>query len=216
MSRINKAFTRAVVALFVLAGATARADESAPQQQPLRFEATPLVGYGLGGTFRLSDSGQSLNIRDHASFGLALDAQAADIGQYELLYATQSTDLQGQGFGPVKVRLDYLQIGGTEFLGESQRFRPYILATVGATRIDPASANGSETTRFSLSGGVGVRAPLNRHLSVRIEGRGFLTLLSSDTDIFCRSDQSGALCHVRARGSGLFQFDFFAGAAYAF
>jgi hypothetical protein len=200
----------------VLGCATAEADESAPAPQSPRFEVSPLVGYGLGGTFRLSDSGQSLDVHDHASFGLALDARAGDIGQYELLYATQSTDLQGQGFAPLKVRVDYLHIGGTEFLGESQRFRPYILATVGATRIDPASASGSEATRFSLSGGVGVRAPLNRHLSVRIEGRGFLTLLNSDADIFCRSDQSGALCHVRAHGSSLFQFHFFAGAAYAF
>jgi hypothetical protein len=214
MSKVPAA--RALLALALLACARAQANEPPAARQPLRFEASAFIGYGLGGSLKLADSGQSVSVNDHDSFALALDAPAADIGQYELFYATQSTDLQGAQFARTKIRLDYLHLGGTEFLGESRRYQPYILASLGATRIDPASSNGSEDTRFSLSGGIGVRTALSRHLSVRIEGRGFLTFLNSDAAIFCRSDQSGALCNVHARGSGLFQFHFFAGAAYAF
>ena len=61
-----------------------------------------------------------------------------------------------------------------------------------------------------------MRVPIGPHFSLRLEGRGFLTVLNANSAIFCRSDQSGGLCLVRARGSSMFQFDFLAGAAYAF
>jgi len=68
----------------------------------------------------------------------------------------------------------------------------------------------STKTRFSLSLALGLRVPLNHQASLRFEGRGFLTPISKDSAIFCRSDQSGALCRVRVRGDLLFQADFFA------
>ena len=61
-----------------------------------------------------------------------------------------------------------------------------------------------------------MRVPISTHFSLRLEGRGFLTIMNADTAIFCRSDQTGALCLVRARGSSLFQLDLLAGAACAF
>ncbi len=61
-----------------------------------------------------------------------------------------------------------------------------------------------------------MRVPVSPHFSLRLEGRGFLTPVNTDSAFFCRSDQSGALCQVRVRGSSFFQFDLLAGAAYAF
>ncbi len=183
---------------------------------PQRFELSPFIGYGLGGSFTLSGSGQQVDMDNHGSFALALDAQAGDAGQYELLYARQSTVLRGAGFAATGVDVEYLQLGGTALLGDGVHLRPYILAGVGVTRLSPGPAIAHEDTRFSGSLGLGVRVPISRHLSLRLEGRGFLTLLNANGAIFCRSDQSGGLCLVRARGSSMFQFDFLAGAAYAF
>src|SRR5579864_8313141 len=66
------------LALTALGCVAANADEtdSIPPSQSLRFEISPFIGYGLGGGFKLSDTGQSVNIRDHASFALALDGRA--------------------------------------------------------------------------------------------------------------------------------------------
>jgi hypothetical protein len=61
-----------------------------------------------------------------------------------------------------------------------------------------------------------LRAPLTQHFSLRLEARGYITPLNSDTALFCRSEQGSALCQVRGRGSALFQGDFLAGATYAF
>jgi hypothetical protein len=58
--------------------------------------------------------------------------------------------------------------------------------------------------------------PFREHFSVRLEARGFVTLVNPDTAFFCRSDQTGLLCRVRSSGSTFIQYDLLAGAAYAF
>ena len=58
--------------------------------------------------------------------------------------------------------------------------------------------------------------PVSPHFALRLEGRGLLTPVNTDSELFCRSDGSGALCRVRVRGSSFFQFDFLAGAAYVY
>jgi hypothetical protein len=200
----------------VLLAATMAGAAKPALSEPLRFEVTPFIGYRLGGGFKLSDTGQQVDMDDHGSFALALDVQAADAGQYELLYARQSTVLRGAAFAATKIAVEYLHIGGTALLADGPRLKAYILAGIGATRLSPGPTVGREDSRFSASLGLGMRVPVSPRFSLRLEGRGFLTLMNADTAIFCRSDQGGALCLVRARGSSLFQFDFLAGAAYAF
>ena len=181
-----------------------------------RFEVSPFIGYGLGGSFKLSDGGQQVDMQDHGSLALALDAQAGDAGEYEMLYARQSTELRGAEFAASKVVVEYLHVGGMAFLGDGSRSKPYIVAGIGITRLSPGPAVDREDTRFSGSLGLGMRVPISKHFSLRLEGRGWLTLMNADTAIFCRSDQNGGLCLVRARGSSLFQLELLAGAAYAF
>jgi opacity protein-like surface antigen len=197
-------------------GSTMAGAAEPASSEPLRFEVSPFIGYRLGGGFSLNDTGQHVDIDDHGSFALALDARAGDAGQYELLYARESTVLRGDAFASTKVDVEYLHIGGTALLGDAPRLKPYILGGIGVTRLSPGPTAGHENTRFSASLGLGMRVPISTHFSVRLEGRGFLTLVNADSAIFCRSDQAGALCLVQARGSSLFQFDFLAAAAYAF
>jgi hypothetical protein len=203
-----------LLATSLLEHSPVRAEPPAPET--LQLAVTPFVGYRVGGNFQLVDSGQSVRVDDHGSAALALDLRAADLTQYELFYGRQSSTLSGNGFVPTSVKVEYLHIGGLVALDESARLKPYFGGGLGVTRLSPDSAQGSDDTRFSISLALGLRVPLNGHFSLRVEGRGYLTPINTDSAVFCRSDQSGALCAVRAQGSVFFQFDFLAGVTYTF
>ncbi len=186
--------------------------------EPLQFSVTPFIGYRVGGNFRFNDTGQSVSLGDHGSFAIAVDARTeeGDGSEYELFYSRQSTGLRSNGTPITGTVVEYLHIGGTVTFLDDPRIKPYFGGGLGATRISPGLAPGSDDTRFSLSLSLGLRAPLTQHFSLRFEARGYFTPLSHDTAVFCRSDQGGALCQIRAQGSSLFQGDFLAGATYAF
>ncbi len=198
-------------ALFGSAAAVADPSQTEPQ-----FEISPFAGYRLGGGFKLMDTGQSISLADHGAFAVALDLRAPEDTQYEVFYSRESTSLRGNGFVPVGTIVEYLHLGGTVGLDELGPVRPYFGGGLGVTRLSPALAVGREDTRFSLSLSLGVRAPLSQHLALRFETRGFLTPMNTDTAVFCRSDQGGALCRVRVRGSSFLQGDFLAGLAFTF
>lgn len=198
----------------VLVSMPATAEPPAGEAQ--QFEVSALIGYRVGGSFQLIDTGQHVQLDDHGSFALALDARADESGQYELFYARQSTVLRADALAPASIDVEYLHIGGTVALDEAQRVRPYLAGGLGVTRFSPDPALGHEDTRFSVSLALGLRVPVSPHFSLRLEARGFLTPVNTDSALFCRSDQSGALCRVRVRGSSFLQADFLAGAAYAF
>jgi len=196
---------------------TAAADTELPTPLPT-FEISPFVGFRVGGRFEDSSTTDSLSVDAHSSLALALDARTADQGsQYEFFYSQQSTSVSGSGFAPVGMKVQYLHIGGTVTLDQSQpRVQPYLAGGLGATLLVPDAADSREETAFSMSLALGLRVPLSRHFMLRLEGRGYLTLLNADTAIFCRSDQNGALCQIHAQGSTFLQFDFLAGASFVF
>jgi hypothetical protein len=183
-----------------------------------RLEVAPFYGYLMGGSFSLADTGQHVDLDDHGSYGLALDLNGDEATQYELFYGRQSTVMRGgAGFSPANIRVEYLHIGGTTLLDDEwRRVKPYLVGTIGATRFSPDSGQGRESTHFSLSIGAGLRVPFNERLSLRLEARGFLTLVNTNAAFFCLSDQSGLLCRVHGRGSTFSQVDLLAGAAYTF
>ena len=205
----------ALVALLISAALRSNAvmAETPPGQT---FEVAPFIGYQVGGNFQQADTGQHIGLDDHGSFAIALDAPADPSGQYELFYGRQSTVVRGEGFAPVNVVVEYLHIGGTVLLSDSQRVKPYLAGGLGVSRLSPDSPGADADTRFSVSLALGLRVPLNRHFSLRVEGRGFLTVLQSDGAVFCHSGESGGACQITAQGSTLFQFAFLAGAAYDF
>jgi opacity protein-like surface antigen len=198
----------------LLAGAACTSGAFA--DEPSQFSISPFVGYRVGGGFRLNDTGQHISLTNHDAFALAVDMRADEGSEYELFYSRQSSDLRGSGFAPAGTVVEYLHIGGIVWLADEDRIKPYFGGGLGATRLSPGLAPGSDDTRFSLSLSLGLRAPLTQHFSLRAEARGYFTPLNTDTGLFCRSDQGGAVCQVRARGSSLFQGDFLAGVTYAF
>ncbi len=200
--------------------ATSPAAQAEPDTQsagaPLRFEVTPYAGYRFGGAFKLIDSDTHADVADHASLALALDVSADDSTQYELFYSRQSTSIGAQTLPASDMIIEYVHIGGTVLLDAAPRLQPYLIGSVGATRFDPNAAIARHRTYFSASIGGGLRVPFSRHFSLRLEVRGFATLLNANTAVFCRSDESGGLCRIHGQGSSFVQADLLVGAAYAF
>jgi hypothetical protein len=200
------------------AGPAAGASRAAQQEEmPLPFEIAPFIGYRVGGSLEVANTGQSVGLDEHQSFGLALDLRRDEESQYEIYYGRESTAIGPTPTLPgASLRVEYLHIGGTTVLNDEVPGKPYLLGGLGATHFTPDAAQGRADTRFSMSLGVGARVPFSAHFSMRLEVRGYLTFFSTDTAFLCRSDQTGAFCQLHAHGSTFTQFDFLAGAAYAF
>ncbi|HSG06000.1 MAG TPA: outer membrane beta-barrel protein [Nitrospiria bacterium] len=189
---------------------------SAPASADWGVELTPFAGFRLGGNFQDNTTGLDLDVDEGESFGLILDVQSTHETQYELFYSFQKTELQGDGLfgGDPLFDLDihYLHIGGT-YLLPGERVRPFVGGGLGITYFSPDGPGLDSEVYFSLSLGVGAKIPISKRLGVRLEGRGFLTILPEHTDIFCVSS-GGAACDVRVQGDVFGQVLFLAGISF--
>jgi opacity protein-like surface antigen len=218
------------VATTATASMSAAADGSSEpwvdQDQPLIFEVGAFGALAVGGHFNLQDAaattgassiGSTVSLVNHPAFALTADLGPADGSQqYELFYSREDAGMRGSsGVQLPDVTVEYLHLGGTVLLADDAGIKPYVAAGLGVTRFTP-SEGGSTDARFSVSLGLGLRWPLTRHFSFRLEARGFATVVNSDTASFCGSGQNGLLCGVHGTGHAFVQGQFLAGAAYAF
>jgi opacity protein-like surface antigen len=207
-------------ALSIWSAGSANADEErehAEERLRTLYEITPFAGYRLGGNFDLANSNQRANLDDHGSFALAVAVRRDEVSQYELLYARQETQLERNSpLAPLDVNVEYLHLGGTLETDVESDFplQPYLSGGLGITRLTLQS--GTDDTRFSMSLGGGLRVPVTPHFNIRLEARGFLTLVDSNSAIFCASGSFGGVCSIRSKGSTFTQFELMAGAAFAF
>jgi len=182
------------------------------QAEPPRFEVTPFVGGRIGGSFDVVEDETtgdetSVDLDNGGSFGVDLGLYAHPNGYYELLYSTQETSLDANdpAVNGVDVRIDYLHVGGTALFPQDRFYVPYLSFTLGATFLEPTRGSYDSETKFSASLGGGFRFPVSEHFHVLLGLRGYLTLIDSDTDLFCVSDAEQAGCLVKSSGSTFFQ-----------
>jgi hypothetical protein len=200
---------------------TSYTESGSSRVAPLLFEVAGFGAAAVGGRFRWEDggamgTGSSVSLADHGAFALAADLLADEGTQYELFYSREATDLRGNaGFPRTRVTVEYLHLGGTVLLDDERDIRPYMVGGLGVARLTPGE-QASADTRFSASLGLGLRWPLTRHFSVRLEGRGLVTLVNPNAAVFCRSDQNGLLCRIQGSGRTFIQGEFLAGVAWAF
>jgi opacity protein-like surface antigen len=180
------------------------------------FQVVPQVGFRMGGSFEDVDTGASRQIGDAGSLGLALEWRVADENRWvQLWYSRQATDV-GTPEGPFDLSVEHLHVGGTAPIDDEGRVKSYISAGIGATRFSPTGAGLQDSTHFSASLGLGLDIPLSARMALRVEARGYLTVMEADTAIFCRSDSSGGACAIVASGKTLFQAELTAGVAFGF
>lgn len=189
------------------------------QTETSRFELTPFAGITFGGEFEDMTSSESLQLDDNASFGLILDIRESANTQWEILYSRQATradttDLPTSG-ASFDVDVHYIHGGGT-YLGEGDRARPFLAATIGATHFEPGLDDFGSETFFSFSIGAGFQLRPNDRLGIRLEARAYGTVLESDTELFCRTGPTENICAIRSEGTILWQLQTLAGFVFRF
>jgi opacity protein-like surface antigen len=196
----------ALTALLALAAAGARADEQA------LFQAGLYGGYRAGGSLEDQETGADRDLEDDSSFAVSLELRYApgDDRYYQLWYSRQATEvLAGQQTHGADI--EYLHVGGTLPFGGWKRAQPYFAAGIGATRFSASGADTDDRTNFSGSAAFGLEIPLARHAAIRLEARGYLTLVDTDGAFFCRADGGEGVCRIVASSSTIFQAEALAG-----
>ncbi|MGQ0429547.1 MAG: outer membrane beta-barrel protein [Gammaproteobacteria bacterium] len=174
-------------------------------------------GYRGGGGFEDLATNEERDLEDAASMAIAFELRfrRGDDRYYQLWYSRQDSSVD-DGTMIRAVDVEYLHLGGTIPIGEQERVQPYFAAGLGATRFSASAAGTSDQTRFSGSIAIGVAVPIGLHAALRLEARGYLTAMDTDSAIFCRSDDGSAFCRITASGSTLFQAEALAGFAVRF
>ena len=179
------------------------------------FEITPFYGQMGGGKFEDPVTTADRDIASDNDWGVFLNLNAdSPERQYELFYAQQSTEVQGEV--PLDMDIKYLQLGGIVNFTDVKHAIPYFGMTVGATQFSPSVNGLDEETKISFSAGTGVKIPITNHFGVRFDARAFLTLLDTDGDLFCVSSNGSGTCRIRASSDTLLQYHATLGFTLAF
>lgn len=189
------------------------------QERSFDFEITPFGAYRYGGEFKETDGNFSIDLDDNASYGLILNARHSPTTQWEIIYSHQETSANTAGLGLSDPKLDldveYLQAGGT-YLWDGDTVRPFLAATMGVARVDVTTPGYDSDSFFSFSMGLGLQVAPNNRLGLRLEARGYGTLLDSDSDIFCEFGPANNICAVRIDGTVMWQVEALAGIVFRF
>lgn len=184
-----------------------------------RFSLTPFAGYTFGGEFKDDEAMLSVDVEDAAHFGLVFDIREGANTQWEVFYSQQQTEADTAGIAPgqpvTDIDIHYLQVGGT-YVADGQRARPFLAATLGATRFDPGPLTFDSENFFSFGVGAGWYLQASERLNLRLEGRLLGTLLRSDSDLFCETGPDENVCALAADGDFFWQFQTSLGFAFRF
>lgn len=208
--------TPSSLAAVLLAAATAAAPTLAHSQSTATSsprnenDLTLYAGYRFGGELTDINTGNSWELTEGTSYALAADFGLSRNTQWELFVSHRSGALKASGlFSPVvnNIGLDvtYYHIGGTYFAEQVGRGF-YLVGGLGATQLSPDQAGLNSETRFSFNIGGGYMISATKHVAVKLEARGFVTLLNSSGGMFC----SGG-CVVQIKGTTMTQGEILAG-----
>ena len=211
-NRINDLFAAAI--LLAGMGFASVPGEAFAQAADAGFEITPWAGYRVGGNFDDTDSDAEIELQESNSWGVTVNGAVRPDGEWEFLYAKQSTSIDASGAITLPSNLDvdvhYLQIGGT-YLFDGDRARPFIALTIGASRFELNPGDFGAKTFFSGSLGGGWKAGLGENLAVRIEGRVYSTIVDDDSSLFCESSGGTGSCLIVLDGNLFTQWEARAG-----
>ena len=138
------------------------------------------------------------------SLDLGLDASR----QLQLFVSRQSSHISveqagapsGAVPGKLPMKVTYMHIGGTSFLEGRIGRGAYVVGGLGATLFEPGSEGFENELRASMNLGIGYQLPLGERMALRIEARGYATLVNSSGGLFC----SGG-CAISIKGDTMTQ-----------
>ena len=208
-----------IVTLFFSAVSFAQTAAGNLQTTAYKFEITPFIGYRTGGQFEEINGDAEFKLNESESLGFLFNVAANTKGQYEFLYARQSTEVDSGGVFVNDPRFDldveYYQFGGT-YLFDGDVARPFFAMTIGMSRFDPQPAEFSAENFFSASVGGGVQLNPGGRFGVRLEGRVYTSLIDDNSRIFCGTDGGVGGCLIEIDGTLLTQWEARAGIVFRF
>ena len=171
-------------------------------------ELTVYAGYRDGGSFKDVANRTSIGIGGAESFAASLDLPLDESRKIQVYFSYQDSILREKSGGPASPPYDpglplhvmYLHVGGMNYFSGSSSRGPYVVGGAGATLFDPGSGGYSSELRASLNLGLGFQQPLSKRFALRIEARGFFTLVNTSGGLFC-----GNTCTVVVQGDSVVQ-----------
>jgi hypothetical protein len=215
--------TRTSVLLFAFLLGVA-AGSSAAQPQPKGNAFTVYAAYRDGGSFTDVASGSSLPIEASGAWAISLDLNPDHRAgtQVQIYVSRQSSDVDARNATPppppgtplpakIPMAVTYAHIGGIAFLDKKIGQGVYLAGGIGATLFEPDLNGLANELRPSISLALGYQLPLGERLALRFEARGYATLVSSDSALFC----SGG-CVISIKGNTVTQGDVQLGLSFRF
>jgi hypothetical protein len=181
-----------------------------------RVEITPFGGYRVGGGIAEVGAGEVVDDDGGPSLGVIVDVVFGGLSdglKVEGVFSREATDLEVRtgDFDPpgsVHVEVDQLLVGGIQDLSYG-RVRPFLAGLLGITRY---AVPGDTEVRFSVGVGAGVKFYATRNLGLRLDARGYMTVIDLGGAGIC----GGFGCAIRFNVSPAFQGDFTVGLLVAF
>ena len=146
--------------------AAAPAEAQLDVSEPKRFEITPVAGYQWGGNFDVgAGSGLpvgTMRLKGSFAWGAIVSFLAQMGSAVELIYHRQDTDLEfdpatgGANTNLGGFAVNYIQLGGRQQFGHSEKIHPFISGSLGVGILDPKAEGVGSSTRFSWSLGGGI------------------------------------------------------------
>lgn len=182
-----------------------------------RFEIIPYVGYQWGGTLRGYEADARLT--DAANWGIAVNIPIRYNVDLTISYTRQYTNLEIKHYSPPSTEQlfnmanEYYQIGALNYFGQGDKAKPYLLMTLGATRMAPDDSFYSSQWFFSFCLGLGTKIYLSERVGLRLQARMLVPMMWSGGGLWC----GGGGCSVGISGGSSFvQGDVTAGLVVAF
>ncbi|HYS11774.1 MAG TPA: outer membrane beta-barrel protein [Burkholderiaceae bacterium] len=189
---------------------------TAPVTALAENSVTAFGGWRASGTLEDSVAQRNVRLRDSAAFSAALDLTFDETRQLEFFASHQSTSLAVTRIGStttmrLPVKVSYFHFGGTNYFDGPAGIGPFVAGGLGFTRLAPGLDGFESETKASLSVALGYSLPLGRYAALRVEGRGYWTLINSSGNLFC----SGG-CTITIKGDTLQQVEMLVGVSARF
>ena len=206
----------AVIKILFLLTLSAHLGAQQSEPKPLRFDVTPYIGYRSSTSFPVEPHVTGTNPRvvvdASPSYGLSLGMRLRNEDDLvEMRWARQDSYLYSEGISPQVSRQrviidqfhgDFSHEGTVEDL--PQWAKPFVVASIGATRV--AGTRAVNFTRFSFGIGGGIRFYPRRHLGFKVQAQWLPLLIEPYGAFIC-----GAGCIVHVGSTLSSQGEVFAG-----
>ena len=176
------------------------------QSKPLRFDLTTLVGYRTSMLFPTGHPpSPHLILGAKPSYAVAVGVRLDEEDVIEFRWARQETHahVEGVPYSNEKVVLDQFHGDFThEYIpDEGHRWaRPFVMGSVGATRV--AGGANNSFIRFSFGLGGGVKVFFTRHLGLRMQGEWLPLVVEPEVTSFVCGGGCIALLSARLVSQG--------------